>query len=376
MRPASAPLDGHPRRRGSTNNAACHFAPRNNSGVIMELAWLEDFLVLSDTLNFSRAATMRNLSQPSFSRRIQNLEHWMGTTLIDRSTFPATLTEIGRSFRKAAEEIVQSLNSERDQARGQARPKRSFLSFSMIQTIATSFFPDWLVSIEAELGPLRARVIGANVHDCVQALTNANCDIMLCYNYPTAPVLLDGAQFPSLLVADEYLVPVCTTNKHGKPAYDLDAKHARPIPYLGFARHAYLSRLVEMILEEQPNSVSLDLCFESALAASLKAMVLDGRGVAWLPSYSVRQELSSGSLAIAGSKRWTAALEVRAYRNALAINRQVERLWDHLNHAVQARELTPHTTNASERTALVKAKRPVHPSETRMPSRKLKRIRK
>ena len=130
-----------------------------------------------------------------------------------------------------------------------------------------------------------------------------------------------------------------------------------------------------MILEEQPKSASLDLCFESALAASLKAVALDGRGVAWLPAYSVRRELKSGRLEVAGSKRWTAALEIRAYRNALAINHQVERLWDHLSHAAQVRELTPPTTDASERMTLVKAKRRVQPSETQMPSRRVKRTR-
>ena len=40
----------------------------------MEIAWLEDFLALSATLNFSRAAEMRNLTQPTFNRRIKNLE--------------------------------------------------------------------------------------------------------------------------------------------------------------------------------------------------------------------------------------------------------------------------------------------------------------
>jgi DNA-binding transcriptional LysR family regulator len=34
----------------------------------MEFAWLEDFLALVDSGNFSRAAELRHVTQPAFSR--------------------------------------------------------------------------------------------------------------------------------------------------------------------------------------------------------------------------------------------------------------------------------------------------------------------
>ena len=74
----------------------------------MELSWLEDFLTLSVTGNFSRAAETRHVSQPAFSRRIRNLEYWVGTPLVDRSVFPIALTPAGESFRKTAEETIRS----------------------------------------------------------------------------------------------------------------------------------------------------------------------------------------------------------------------------------------------------------------------------
>ena len=61
----------------------------------MNLIWLEDFLALAATGNFSRAAEERHSSQPAFSRRIRGLEEWVGADLFDRSTQPARLTEVG-----------------------------------------------------------------------------------------------------------------------------------------------------------------------------------------------------------------------------------------------------------------------------------------
>ena len=58
----------------------------------LDMEWLEDFLALAETGNFSRAAEARAIAQPAFSRHIRSLEEWMGVDLVDRSAHPAGLT--------------------------------------------------------------------------------------------------------------------------------------------------------------------------------------------------------------------------------------------------------------------------------------------
>ncbi|WP_441005383.1 cation:dicarboxylate symporter family transporter [Methylobacterium carpenticola] len=50
------------------------------------------FLNLAETRSFSRSALVRGATQSAFSRRIRCLEVWLGTVLLDRSTYPITLT--------------------------------------------------------------------------------------------------------------------------------------------------------------------------------------------------------------------------------------------------------------------------------------------
>ncbi len=52
----------------------------------MDLNWLRDFECLGRTLNFTRAAEERNITQSAFSRRIKALESWVGLPLVDRAT--------------------------------------------------------------------------------------------------------------------------------------------------------------------------------------------------------------------------------------------------------------------------------------------------
>ena len=62
----------------------------------MELKWLEDFISLANTHNFSRSAEQRNVTQPAFSRRIRALENWLGTSLFGPRHLSDDVTEAGR----------------------------------------------------------------------------------------------------------------------------------------------------------------------------------------------------------------------------------------------------------------------------------------
>ena len=46
----------------------------------METRLLEDFLCLTETRSFSRAAADRHIIQSAFSRRIMALEEWLGVS--------------------------------------------------------------------------------------------------------------------------------------------------------------------------------------------------------------------------------------------------------------------------------------------------------
>lgn len=60
----------------------------------MTLSGFEDFLTLTGSGTFSKAAQQRNVTQPAFSRRIQMLENWLGVQLIDRKAAPCARSDL------------------------------------------------------------------------------------------------------------------------------------------------------------------------------------------------------------------------------------------------------------------------------------------
>lgn len=76
-----------------------------------EHRWIEDFIALSKTRNFTRAALMRNVTQPQFSRRIRQLEEDLGVALVDRAAHPLELTEAGQIFAVQATELLNQYDA-------------------------------------------------------------------------------------------------------------------------------------------------------------------------------------------------------------------------------------------------------------------------
>ncbi|MCJ8321322.1 MAG: LysR family transcriptional regulator [Colwellia sp.] len=75
----------------------------------IETKWLNDFIVLSNTLNFSQASKLRFVTQPAFSRRIKSLENNINCQLFNRKKQPIELTSEGIAFKALALKILAEL---------------------------------------------------------------------------------------------------------------------------------------------------------------------------------------------------------------------------------------------------------------------------
>ena len=280
----------------------------------MELKWLEDFLSLAETRNFSRSAELRFTTQPAFSRRIKALEDWVGAILIDRSAQPVGLTEAGANFRSLAEEVVRQLYQGREEIHLASVNVASAIKVTATHSLSLTFFPRWIRAIETSAGPLNIRLDSGHAGACVQMMQHGDCQFMLCHTHPSVEVGLDPRQFISRRIGTDRLLPVSRSDSSGKPLDSLDSATGKPCRYLAYAETSAIGRAVEHLLRQPPHHVHLEKVFVSRLAAVLKSMVLDGRGLAWLPESHVAPELAAGQLVRAGGAGWDLEVEITIFR--------------------------------------------------------------
>ncbi len=283
----------------------------------METKWLEDFVSLAETRSFSRSATLRHVTQPAFSRRIQALEAWAGTDLVDRSSYPTRLTPAGETLYSQALEVLQSLQSTRAMLRGHTSAGEGVIEFAVPHTLAFTFFPAWVSSLREGFGPIKSRLIALNVHDAVLHLVEGHCDLLIAYHHPSQPFQLDGERYEMVSLGQETLAPYVRPDADGQALFQLPGKAGQPLPYLGYAPGAYLGRVVDLILKQSTTPIHLDRVYETDMAEGLKAMALEGHGVAFLPYSAVKKELRTKKLVPAlatDSTPLQMTMDVRVYR--------------------------------------------------------------
>jgi LysR family transcriptional regulator, hypochlorite-specific transcription factor HypT len=299
----------------------------------METKWLEDFLSLVETKHFSRSAELRHVSQPAFSRRIKALESWLGADLIDRTVYPTRLTAAGEAFHGEAIKLLAQANAARARLRGETALGPQTIAFAVPHTLALAFFPRWSAQIEAEFGPLASRLMAGNVHDAVMMFVDGGADLLLCYHHARHPVELDPAQYEMLKLGHETMRAFCAVDKAGEPLYTLPGKSGNPLPYLAYAPNAYMARMAEVIVDEAPKRSYLRKVYETDMSEGLKAMALEGHGIAFLPESAVAREIKAGTLALAGGageSGWAVTMEIRLYRHKDGGKPFVGKLWGHL----------------------------------------------
>jgi DNA-binding transcriptional LysR family regulator len=299
----------------------------------MELNWLEDFLALAASGNFSRAADSRNMTQPAFSRRIRALEDWVGAPLFDRGGQPVTLTAAGRHFVPVAQETLRRLAQGRDEAAAAMAQAGRSLTFAATHALSLTFFPGWLRGLESDPAsipePAAIRLISDSMQAGEEALLQGLCQFLLCHGHPAVANRLGEDRFGYRVLAGDDLMPVSApAAKDGGPRYGLDTATGAGLPHLAYSEASGMGRIVTALLPR--GAPALTPVFISPLAGVLQAMARDGRGLAWLPRSLIAADLAAGRLVPAGGDDWVFAVEIRLYRPRAALAPAAEEFWSRL----------------------------------------------
>jgi DNA-binding transcriptional LysR family regulator len=149
----------------------------------------------------------------------------------------------------------------------------------------------------------------------VLRLTEGGCDLLIAYHHASQPLQLSPDRYEMLSLGRETLAPYAKAGADGRPLFQLPSSNGRAVPYLSYGSAAYLSRMVEWIAKTAPEPLLLDAVYETDMSEGIKAMALEGHGLAFLPASTVRKELSSQRLVRASLPgQYELTMEVRIYR--------------------------------------------------------------
>lgn len=294
-----------------------------------ETKLLKDLIALAKTRSFTKAAELRNITHPAFSRRIKELEHWAGAELVDRSTIPVKLTQEGQELLITAEYIISRLNIINKKIKSSHTDSSYSLRIATGRYLASTLVADWVCKmteiISAELNTqINIEIRTGSTPDMVILLQRNEVDFLCCYEHPSLSTPITDNNFQYLQLGTDKFVPVALRSEQSGKNYNLDNEFTT-IPHISYHNTLSLYHILGDHLRSNAYALEPIACCDSVEVA--RTLVRMGLGLAWLPWSVVANDCAAGDLVVIGGKQNQIPFEVRLYRPKEPLSIAAEMSW-------------------------------------------------
>lgn len=113
-------------------------------GVSMDIKHIENFIVIAQEQNITRAALRLHMSQPALTRQLQLLEEQVGVPLFIRGKRQMDLTDAGIYFKKHAGNILEQFMKLEQDLNGMKNNLSGSITIAMLEAPGAVLFAEWM----------------------------------------------------------------------------------------------------------------------------------------------------------------------------------------------------------------------------------------
>ncbi|MCH6268467.1 LysR family transcriptional regulator [Neobacillus citreus] len=254
----------------------------------MEFQWLNTFITAADCGNFRRTAEILYISQPSVTVHIKQLEQELGIQLFDRDGKKVKLTEAGRRYLVHAKKLLKVYQGGLEDIHSFSQGYTTKFSIAISPLIADTILPYVLKSYtnkhpEVEISVKIIESVGIE-----EAVLREEVDIGLSCLHSLHPELIS-----ELLYRDRVMLVAPHDGRDSETAPPLDEEEVLTSNYLLTHNHpGYWDVLCHAVKSKYPKVKMMKV----SQVHITKRFIVEGLGVSFLPTSTVRRELLEGRL--------------------------------------------------------------------------------
>jgi DNA-binding transcriptional LysR family regulator len=169
-----------------------HFCNRDLRRDAMEMHQVRYFLGVARTLNFTRAAEECNVSQPSLTRAIRQLEEELGGDLLLRERPHAQLTDLGRRMEPLLRQCYESALGARSLASSIKSGEIGSLRIALSGTIDTTLLMPHIVELRKQFARLEIKLLRGTAAQIAEVMKAGDAELAVASSLDNAWDRLDA----------------------------------------------------------------------------------------------------------------------------------------------------------------------------------------
>ncbi len=243
----------------------------------MEMHQIRYFLTVCQTLNFTSAAELCHVSQPSLSRAIKNLEGELGGPLFRRERNRTHLSDLGRMMQPYLAQCLANASAAKAAAEGAQRLDEAPLNLGIMCTIGPSRITGLISKLHREMPGIRLSLRDAVPDDLIGRLLDGDLDVALFGLPRELPDRFDRYS----LYRERFVVAF-------PPGHRFERQNAVKLrdmdqePYLVRSNCEYTDYIANLLKEK---NVSLNVRYESEREDWIQSMIMAGMGSSLMPEH-------------------------------------------------------------------------------------------
>lgn len=244
----------------------------------MELNQVNYFVNLAETLNFTAAARLSGVSQPSLTRAIRRLEEELGGPLIYRDGKNSRLTALGRDVETEFRQMQLALKNVRQHSDNWALGRHRVLDIAVAPTVGPNAFTSFFLRALEQIPSIRIRIHALQSNEDTAQVLSGKYHACILPREPRPDPKLDVR-----LLFRERLVLGCAAHHPLADANIVRAEDLVEFPYIDRLRCEFRDQIQEHFAVRK---VMMRPRFRTEREDWVQRVVADGHAICILPERS------------------------------------------------------------------------------------------
>jgi DNA-binding transcriptional LysR family regulator len=241
----------------------------------MEMHQVRYFLAVAKNLNFTRGAEACNVSQPSLTRAIKQLEGEFGGDLFRRERPQAQLTELGERMLPLLKQCYDSAVSARELALSMKKGEVASLRLALSHTFDINLLMPHLNEVRQRFERLDCRLLRGTAHEVVELLKSGEAELGIASDLGEGWDRLDS--WP--LFTEDFILLVNAQHRLARlPSVKLQELREERLLLRTYCEHAQSTAALL-----RTHGLDVDHCFQITSESDLMSMLASDLGVAIVP---------------------------------------------------------------------------------------------
>lgn len=245
----------------------------------MELRQLRQILVLSETLNFHRAAERLHMAQPPLSTSIKKLEDELGVSLFDRLSGGLRVTAAGEVVLQNARRALFFADEIRRAAREGGTGEQGLLRLGFVGSATYALMPQIIRRFRAQYPRVDLVIEESTTTELLRRIEDHSLDVALV----RYPVLTPTAAQLTVLQMDQLLLAVSSDSPLAQRS-EIGLAELIDQPFIAYSRTLVPTMHVLTMQVFQDAGVQPRIAQEAVQVQTILGLVESGLGVAMVPA--------------------------------------------------------------------------------------------